>query len=87
MAELSTRFNFGKVDQGDTDQLMRVLMDLYEKLANAINEKPKIVVQSRSPTSADYLFDADTLWAYPGGPEIWILTDVSGATATWTQLV
>lgn len=87
MGKLNRRFTFGDIKQGDTDEVIRALMDMYEMLVDAINRKPDIIVQDRSPMSSDYRFPTDSLWFYPNVPELWILESVAETTATWTQIV
>jgi hypothetical protein len=60
MAKVPETYNFGSVKNPTTDELLRIIADLYKDLAIALNKKPDLYVRTTDGQSSDtFLSDGD----------------------------
>lgn len=87
MPWLNTQFNFGR-GNGISEELKRILADMYEKLAEEVNRRPDVVFKSANPGATDTRYRQGTIWINQSTDKVYVLTSKVAATgaANWSLL-
>jgi hypothetical protein len=80
-------FNFGR-NNGLDPELLRILAEMYETLADEINRRPDYVLKTSNPGATDTRYRQGTIWINQSTDKVYVLTSKVAATgaANWSLL-
>jgi hypothetical protein len=87
MAKIQENYNVGNRDDITTDQLVRILEDMYKTLAVAINKKPDFFQRTTDGLVTDSQLSNGSINLNTNTKKLQILVDhPTSSTVTWKEI-
>lgn len=93
MANAEENLDLGEINKNLPQIVYRQFDDLYNQLelkyrelAEQVNYKPDVIIQTQAPAASDPARKG-TLWLRPAIPEVYMCTNITNPTTfVWTQI-
>jgi hypothetical protein len=88
MASIPEYFNIGETDTKDPEQMVRLLQQMYTDLAQAINQKPDLVVRETNGSTTETFLSNGTINVNTLTDTVEVLTsrNATGSAVVWTTI-
>ena len=86
MPKIPIEYDTGANDEMNVRDLLRVMEDMYRKLAVAVNAKPDIIQRTTDGQTSDTFLSNGDVNINLNTNKVEMLTNRTTTTVTWTQL-
>lgn len=87
MAKIPVNLRVGKKLDEDSEKVISMLDDTYQDIAENLNQKSELIIRkNQDPTSDDFSPNIGTFWLNQNTPALWIMSNKTTSSATWTKI-